>query len=186
MADNSKTKPEFSRPLKMRSLQPSDKHEFAETPTHEEMTSMAAMLGAISIRKMRFTGELHPHGDEGWELLGLLGATITQECILTLSPVRTRIDVDVRRLYLPDLVDSDEEEVEIPEDDEIEPLRGEIDLGVIAMEALALAMPEYPKIEGAELENAAITPPNTAPLEDEVVKPFAGLAALKEKMTGKG
>lgn len=186
MADSIKNPPkqvEFARIIKVRSLTPNGEHEFAEIPTLEEMTAMAEMLDAISIRKMRFTGVLSPLGEDGWMLAGNLGATVTQRCVITLEPVRVRIDIDVTRKFIPGLIDEDtEEEIEVPDDDEIEPLLAEIDLGQVAIESLALALPEYPKRDGASLEDTSFTAPEATPMTDEEVKPFAGLAALKQKL----
>jgi hypothetical protein len=46
------------------------------------------------------------------------------------------------------------------------------------VEALALALPAYPRKPGARLEAVA------GPGEDTVVKPFAALAALRDKLGG--
>ncbi len=66
------------------------------------------------------------------------------------------------------------------EDEDIEPLGDRIDLGLVAIEALALALPPYPRKEGAAL---AETLPDDAE-ETETVKPFAALAALRDKLDG--
>ena len=67
------------------------------------------------------------------------------------------------------------------EDDEIEPLAERIDLGLVATEALALALPAYPRKPGAELGPAASAPPGPAPPRTRA-KPFAALAALRGKL----
>lgn len=72
----------------------------------------------------------------------------------------------------------------MPEDDSVEPLPDVIDVGVVATEALALALPLYPRAEGAELGEAVFTAPGEAPLRDGDLKPFAGLAALKDRLGG--
>lgn len=175
---------EFSRPIRVAKLNNSAEQPFDETPNEVEAKALEQLLDVLAVRKMRFQGRLLPLDKTGWELIGTLGVTVTQSCVVTLESVRTRIDVDVRRQFLP-LEASSEEEMEIPDNDEIENLGTVIDLGVVAMEALILALPEYPKVEGAELENTSFTAPNVVPISDEDVKPFAGLAALKEKLEGK-
>ncbi|NNK79430.1 MAG: DUF177 domain-containing protein, partial [Litoreibacter sp.] len=52
----------------------------------------------------------------------------------------------------------------------------------IALEALSLALPAYPRAEGAELGETVFSEPGTDPMSDEDAKPFAALAALKNKM----
>jgi hypothetical protein len=52
----------------------------------------------------------------------------------------------------------------------------------VATEALALALPAYPRRDGATLgAHAASAPPGAAPLTDAEVRPFAALAALRAK-----
>ena len=70
----------------------------------------------------------------------------------------------------------------MPEDDTAEPLPEVIDLTEVTREALALALPLYPRAPGAELGEAVFAAPGTAPIRDEDLKPFAGLAALKAKL----
>ena len=176
--------PEFSRILKVSSLNNTVNFEFDETPTEDETNAMAALFDVVSIRKMRFQGVISPFEDEGWLLEGSLGASISQNCVVTLERVRTRLDLDVRRIFIP-MAEPDENEITLDasHNDELEPLGREIDLGLIAIEALALAIPEYPRIEGAELPEGSFSPPDTADIEEDAPKPFAGLAALKEKLS---
>ena len=86
---------------------------------------------------------------------------------------------------LADYAEPDGADVEMPEDDSIEPLRAEIDLGAILEESLALNLPAYPRKEGTEAGQMAFTEPGKTPLTDEDVKPFAGLADLRDKLAGK-
>jgi hypothetical protein len=50
------------------------------------------------------------------------------------------------------------------------------------VEALVLHLPLYPRVEGAELGELAVTEPGKTPLRDADLRPFAGLAALKDKL----
>ena len=187
MAETIKTQnptPEFSRILKVSKLTNTADYMFDEVPTEDETTEMAKLFDVISIRKMRFQGRISPFEDEGWLLEGRLGATITQNCVITLERVRTRIDLDIRRVFVP-MAEPSENEVSLDasHDDELEPLGKEIDLGLVAIETLALAIPEYPRVEGAELRERSFAPPGAADISEEEPKPFADLAALKEKLS---
>jgi hypothetical protein len=51
-------------------------------------------------------------------------------------------------------------------------------------EALALALPLYPRAPGAEFQEAAASAPGAAPLTRESTRPFAGLADLWKKNHG--
>lgn len=151
-------------------------------PGPEARAALAADLGLLSLRKLRFVGTLRPEGARDWRLEAELGATAVQPCAVTLAPVTTRIDVPVSRRYVSDFALPSEAEAEMPEDDTVEPLPEALDLGELLHESLALALPDFPRAEGVELGAAVFAGPGVAPLTDETVKPLAGLAALKDAL----
>jgi uncharacterized metal-binding protein YceD (DUF177 family) len=163
---------------------------FDIVPDATARAQMADALGVLALRKLTFRGELAPLGRRDWQLTALLGATAQQACIVTLEPMTSRVDVRVQRRFLSDMPHTEELEptpddgVPMPEDDAEEALGAIIDLGRILIEALALALPDYPRKDGAESAGVAAAPPGVAPLDDDAVKPFAGLAALKARMDG--
>ena len=144
--------------------------------------ALAEALGIPAIRKLRFSGTLTPLGRQDWELRADLGATVVQDCVVTLAPVTTRIDATVTRRYLADYVEPGGTEAEMPEDDEAEPLPQTLDLGQVLREALALELPPFPRAEGAALDEAQFAAPGVSPMTDDDAKPLAGLAALKAKL----
>ncbi|MGC9420110.1 MAG: YceD family protein, partial [Rhodovulum sp.] len=144
--------------------------------------AIAARLGLIALKKLRFEGEFAPEGRCDWRLTGRLGATVVQPCVVTLAPVTTRIDIDVLRSYREEMPPPPAgHEVEMPEDDTEEPLPEVLNLMDVIEEALALALPLYPRAEGAEIAEAIYGPPGAAPMCDEDTRPFAVLARLKGK-----
>lgn len=148
-----------------------------------DQQAAAGTLNIPGVAKMRFSGRITPLGSSDWELRGSVGATVTQQCVLTLVPVKTRIDEEVYRLFRRDMPEyEDGSVVELNMDENEEPLGTEIDLFAIAVEALALALPPYPKAEGAELEKTVFADKDVTPMTDEKAKPFASLAALKDKL----
>jgi len=151
------------------------------TPDAAERTALADDLGLSALRKLRLTGRLSPEGAQDWRLTAKLGATVVQPCVITAEPVTTRIDETVTRRYLAEMPEPDGEEVEMPEDDSAEPLPAVLDLSAVIAEALALALPPYPRAPGAALEEAVFAPPGVTPLTDEAAKPLAGLAALRDR-----
>ena len=163
----------------------------AQSPTAFELSpvtparkAIAVQLELLGLRKLRFTGDIRATGDANWTLEGKLGATVVQPCVVTLAPVTTRIDVPVMREFVAGLdqpVD-DEEEIEISPDDNSEPLSSHIDLETVMIEALSLALPLYPRVEGAELTDSNFTAKGIQPMSDEDTKPFAGLASLRDKL----
>ncbi|WP_136635481.1 YceD family protein [Pseudooceanicola onchidii] len=158
----------------------------------EDLAGLIARLELLDLRKVRLDGALKPEGRRGWRLEARLGATVVQPCVVTLAPVTTRVEEDVVRRYTPDYdkisatdAEKDGEGVPMPEDDTLEPLPAAVDLMEVLEEALALSLPMYPRADGADLGEAQFTEKGVAPLKDEDLKPFAGLAALRDKMGAK-
>ena len=81
---------------------------------------------------------------------------MVQPCVVTLDPVTTRIDQPLRRrLAARDRRGRRPRSCWRPTtEDEPEPLGDRIDLGLVATEALALAVPAYPRKPGAALRPA--------------------------------
>lgn len=149
----------------------------------DQLLEARAKLDILDVQKLRFTGKLSPRGRKDWTLEGTIGATVTQACVVTLEPVKTRIDEPVTRIFVTNWEEPDADSVvEMPEEVNEDPLGTEVDLEAIAIESVALAMPDYPRSANAALEEAVFTEPGVAPMTDQAAKPFAGLAALKEKL----
>ncbi len=173
-------------PLRVADLAQSRVTRFDLVPGTERLDDIAAELGLLGLRKLRFQGALRASGRNDWRLEAHLGATVEQPCVVTLDPVRTRIEADVVRLFvksleLPEEIDG---EVEMPEDDTVEELGPQIDIEAIMREALALNLPLYPRRDDAELGEAVFTEPGKEAMRDEDARPFAGLAALRDKLEG--
>ncbi|WP_333712292.1 YceD family protein [Yoonia sp.] len=151
-------------------------------PSTTERAAVAAQLGIEGIRKLRFAGSLAPLGKRDWRLTADLGATVVQACVVTLDPVTTRLDETVTRSYLAEMPDDLTGEIEMPEDDTQDALPETLDLAAVMIEALALALPLYPRKEGAALGEAVFAQGGVVPMRDEDAKPFAGLAGLRENL----
>ncbi|MEC3862145.1 DUF177 domain-containing protein [Mesobacterium sp. TK19101] len=176
-----------SAPRKLRTAGLSQGHPtpFLLAPEPEERKSIAQDLGLGALRKLRFDGAVHPEGHDGWRLQAKLGATVVQPCVVTLVPVTTRIDVPVVRVYSRDAdTPAEGSEIEMPEDDTLEPLTEVIDLGAVMIEALALNLPDFPRADGAALDESDTEDPAEDPFEEEENRPFAALQALRDKMDG--
>ena len=158
---------------------------FSLEPDGAAMERLAAELELLGLRKLRFDGRIRPEGKSDWRLDAHLGATVVQPCAVTLVPVTTRLEETVTRRYLARW-DAPEpgSEVEMPEDDTAEPLPRAVDLVELMHEALALALPDYPRAAGADFRDIAVTEPGAEPMTDEAARPFAGLAGLRDRLTG--
>lgn len=152
---------------------------FALKPGAAEREALAGALGIPVVRKLAFSGVIAPEGPRDLVLEGDLGATVVQDCVVTGAPVTTRIDEAVTRRYLADYSDPVGDEAEMPEDDTAEDLPAVIDLGVVMAEALALALPPWPRAEGVDPIEISVTEPGKAPMTDADVRPFAALKNLR-------
>ncbi|GAB5437074.1 YceD family protein [Falsiruegeria mediterranea] len=155
---------------------------FAVRPDADTLRQIQDQLGLLGLRKLSFAGKITASGKKDWEIRADLGATVVQPCVVTLEPVTTRLDTLVRRILLAEWDAPEEAEVEMAEDDEADQLGTEIDVFAMMVEALALSLPEYPRADGAELGQLNVTEPGKAALTDEDVKPFAGLADLRDRL----
>lgn len=173
-----------SHPLRTAQLPARKPLRFDLVPDGPARAALAAELGLIQLPKLRLEGEIRADGSRDFVLTARLEAEIVQPCIITLAPVPSRIAEGVTRRYVRDWRPPEGDEVEMPEDDSIEPLPDVIDLGDVMAEALSLALPLYPRAEGAELGMMDHAPPGADPITDVDLKPFAGLAALKQRLEG--
>lgn len=177
--------PRLIAPLRVSRLAARKPNQIALAPDAATCAAIANYLGITALRKFRFTGVLRPEGRSDWQLRADLGATVVQDCAVTLAPVTTRIDEQVTRRFLADMPQPEGLEVEMPEDDTAEPLGAEIDISALAIEALALALPAFPRAPGAELSpsgQVAHAPEDATPLPESPPKPFAALEALKSTL----
>ena len=176
--------PEAGEVVRISRLSPRKPHPFALVPGPAALRAIAADLGLSGLRKLRFAGRLTAEGSGGWRLDAHLGATVTQPCVVSLAPVTTRIEEEVIRRFVRDWPAAEDagEEIAMPDDETAEPLAAEIDLRAVMTEALALALPPYPRAPGAEAEHAQTLPRDADPIGDAPPRPFAALAGLKKKL----
>jgi len=158
---------------------------FDVSPDAQARSTLATALDISEIRKLRLHGEITPQGGKDWHLTATLGATVVQPCVVTLAPVVSRIDDPVTRTYVANFEEPDAAEAEMPEDDTVEPIPVTLDLEALLAEALSLALPPFPRVDGAELGTATYAAAGTTPMSDDDAKPFAGLGALKSALENK-
>jgi uncharacterized metal-binding protein YceD (DUF177 family) len=157
-------------------------HRFRWAPDAAARDRTARMLDILALPAATLAGEITAAGRDDWHLTARLTATVEQACVVTLAPVRSLIDEAVERRYVADLPAPEADEIEMPEDDTVEALPAIIDLAAVMTEALALALPPWPRAPGAEL--AAVLGSDAgagAAAADEVVRPFARLGEMLRK-----
>lgn len=172
-------------PFRLADLRNRSATRFSLDPDADARAAVADVLGIPAIRKLRFAGTLTPEGRRDWRLDAELGATVVQDCVVTLDPVTTRIDETVLRHYVAEMDMPETDEIEMPEDDSIDPLPATLDVAEVMIEALALALPHFPRVPGVAPVDVTVTQPGATPLGADEVKPFAGLADLRRQLENK-
>lgn len=167
-------------------LSPRKPTRFRFLPEASARAALAEDLDLLALHALELVGEIRPVGRDELVLEAQLTARADQACGVTLAPVPALIDEPVRRRYVAGLAMPEGEEIEMPEDDTTEPMPEVIDLAEIAAEALALALPLYPRAPGAEFAQALHAEDGVTPLSDADLKPFAGLQGLAAKLAAKG
>lgn len=150
-------------------------------PDDAARAAMARELGIEAITALKLSGQITAEGRADFRLVARLQARAVQACIVTLEPVPAEVDETIDRLYQAVVDLPQEAEVEIPDED-VEPLPQQIDLTAIALEALTLGLPPYPRAPGAELGEAVFAEPGVKALRDEDLRPFSALAGLVDLM----
>ena len=172
--------PEFSRPVDVTRLKSILGKEFDVAPTEAELRALADLFIADKLQNVRFNGALKSNSKDEIELLGHLDATIVQPCVVTLVPVTTVISTDVHRLFVKELPANSDIQFDPEDDTDLEPLGPVIDLGLIASEELALAVPEYPRAPGAALPKAL---QGGGDKTEKGVRPFDVLKSLRDRLS---
>ena len=173
-----------SLPLRVAGLPSDGPTAFHLEPDAEARAAIAVEMGIDAVRKLRFSGAITAEPGGAWALRGDLGATVVQPCVVTLQPVTTRIDAPVLRRFVPDMAPPEPgaDAVEMDPDDTLEPLGPVIDPGAVMVEALALALPLYPRRPEAGPGDILHAAPGVTPLTDAAARPLAGLADLRDRL----
>lgn len=179
---------EFSRIVKMTALN-REPEAYSAKASPVECEALMRRLDLIGLKDFSVDAEVS-RWRKGVRVTGRIKADVVQRCIVTLEPVPAHIDEEFDRGYLPerDIVGDAKpgQEIEIEDDSELgdlpDILRDTLDLGELASEALSLALDPYPRAEGEEPLDLQAAPPGETPISDDEVKPFASLAAYREKL----
>lgn len=142
--------PPFSQPLRLNQIGAGVTRDLE--PDEAVRGRIARMLDLVDLPAFRARLTVQP-APEGWTLSGRVTAHAVQRCGLTLEPLPTDIDES----FSIDLIEADPRapvEVEVdPEDDGPDVIEGGvIDLGLYAVEQLALALDPFPRKPGAVFE----------------------------------
>lgn len=180
MALNSDTTTEFSRPVDITRLGDAEsRHTIEAGPA--ERTALATRFGLVTLDSLRADLTIRRvHGGAAVRVKGGLVADVVQSCVVSLEPVRSRIEEPFDLVYAPE---SAVEEVGFGADTETEwpePLpEGPLDIGEAVAQQLSLALDPYPRAPGAVI-------PEGRSEDSRSQNPFARLALLRKIAPGSG
>ena len=139
-------------------------------------TALAKIAGVVGVPRFEAAFDLTRHGRDGVRVVGHVSATVEQNCVRTLEPMKNEIEEDVDLIFTSpsDAEDTAPEDGAGAEADEPpEVLRdGAVDLAAVATEFLLLGIDPYPRKPGS-----VFAAPKA--VENAASHPFAALAALK-------
>ncbi|MGO9785477.1 MAG: YceD family protein [Stellaceae bacterium] len=167
--------PEFSRVIEVTRLTRDGRHfEIAANPA--ERAALAKRFDLIAIGRLAAVVRLEQIPGGLYRLTAELDADVTQACVVSLAPVKSRVVEGFSVLYGGG---GEAHEVNLDGAAEtIEPIEnGVIDIGEAVAQQLSLALDPFPHAPGAE---ASIPVGSAKPLS-----PFQALAALKKENNSK-
>ncbi len=167
---------EFSRSIELSRIGSTELHEtLVASPAERE--ALARRFGLEALDSLTANLRIKRVGRSVVRLDGDLAAEVTQSCVVTLAPVKSRIAESFTQLYAPPGPAPEAEVViDVEAEDLPETLHGEVlDLGEAVAQQLAVAIDPYPRAPDARLEAGG-------PAKDAgEASPFAALAALKRQ-----
>lgn len=175
--------PEFSRPLALEGLH--DGENVVEIAADDaERAALAKRFGLLALPSLSARYSVWPEGGRsGVRTSGRLAAEVVQACVVTLGPVRSRIEADFERVFAPMREAGGgraETFVEPEGEDPPDPVvAGMVDLGECAAEQLALEIDPFPRAPGVEFRGFSS---DMSESRGEAEGPFAALAKLKGKL----
>jgi uncharacterized metal-binding protein YceD (DUF177 family) len=179
----------ISRPVTVSTL-PSAGFALVIDAGEKECCALAKVHDLASVERFRADLELKRWRRDGVRIRGTIAAKIVQECVVTLQPVISELDVPVDAVFLPEgskltrPMDQDGALIIDPDGPDAPELfaGGEIDAGAVAEEFFELAIDPFPRVPGAELQRDAVAGDDRESGDDGKGNPFAKLAALRDKL----
>ncbi len=183
---------EFSRRMNLRKLaqEPAVMNLSARA---DECEALAGRFKIVALQNLSAEVRLEvdeTHGEPEYVVEGELEANVTQTCVISLEPFETHVASTFRVRYMsPDAFEvaeerSDSEIVFSAMEEDIEPIpAGELDLGELVAQQLALALDPYPRKPGVEARDYGFQSDEDVE-ESEPAKrpnPFAVLKKIYDK-----
>ena len=183
MSDISDKLPIKSHLITISQLSQNKIHKFSIRFDNNDLLDYKNLLDLRKISKVTIFGEISAEGNKNWLLNAKIGASVTQSCVVTMEDVSTRIDENITRHYFADIDKHDENFTSVEElDADAEGIPDEINLLDLTIESISLNLSDFPRKDGIIIDPVLSAPEGIKPLTDDAVKPFAGLASLRDKL----
>ena len=171
---------EFSRVVETVGLRPTGEEvNFEANAT--ELECIAERLGLIEVFELKVQLKLEPWRKGGWHVTGTAQTEIEQVCVVTAEFFRSTCALEIDRHFMHEkdnLNQSAEIVIDPLSDDEPDVIAGgQIVLGELVVEDLALSLDPYPRVTGADF--AAIQSGDADDAAETKPNPFAVLAKLQ-------
>lgn len=172
--------PEFSRIVNIADLSGSGAV-FDIAADAGERRALAARFGLEALEELSARVRLRRSARGTVHMSARIRAQVVQSCVVTLEPVRGRLDETVEIRFREDAARPGPGAVVIVSPDDSEPLEGEtLDVGEVVAGELALSLDPFPRAA----EASAMLGPGTetdGDGEDAPESPFGALAALRRR-----
>lgn len=166
-------------------------------PDEEAKKRLAQRLAVVSVDDLQAEITIsRGAGEAAFHIVGRIDAKLTQECVVTLEPIKAHIEEDFEAWFAdPEAAISiakarheklnDKGHGELPvldERDDPEALvDGKMDLGELVTQYLSLSVDPYPHAEGVQFEQPKTKADEEG--EDIIKNPFAALKDWKDKLS---
>jgi uncharacterized metal-binding protein YceD (DUF177 family) len=172
---------EFARPVRIDTIGDAPRAITIEAEA-EERIALARRFDLIALDRLTAELRLHRTG-EIVHAEGNVTADVVQACAASGEPLQSRIAVPFSLRFVPEQLAPVPDEIELDgsDCDTLEYSGGEIDAGEAAAETLFLALDPFLRAPGADeaLKAAGV-------LGEGEAGPFAGLKALRDKLSNQG
>ncbi len=167
--------PAFSHTVRVDRLPPRGAH-FRIEANESERRAVTEALGIVAVSALAAELDVRPLAGGNIAVKGALTASVVQTDVVTLEPVAQEVAEEIDVTLAP----GDESHRRIRRQPEEQPAEdrdvfhnGEVDLGAITVEHLALGLDPYPRAPGVEFSGHIEDDSATTP------SPFAALSRLK-------
>ena len=172
--------PEFSRPIAVDSL-PALGRTWTIEASPDECALLAQRFGIPQVSSVKATVKAKPlsHGDVV-RVTGALTAVVVQACVVTLAPVTQTVQEDFDVSFSPSVENQDGDlDIDLASDDPPDPFfDGQIDIGEVVAEHLALGLDPFPRAGDAKFDDEST---DCVPEPEMTQSPFAVLGDLIKK-----